>query len=189
MNTSSIKATFFASPEQFRIWLKKNHKTCDELIVGYYKVNSGKPSITWPESVEQALCFGWIDGIRRTIDKDSYCIRFTPRRANSIWSQINIKKVKELEKAGLMTQAGMDVFKKRKAEKQKLYSHEKPPDTLSAEYERQFKKNKKAWDFFTAQAPSYKKLIIHWIMSAKRDETRTSRLRKVIQTNASGKRM
>jgi uncharacterized protein YdeI (YjbR/CyaY-like superfamily) len=175
-----MNVTFFATPAAFRQWLKKHHKKETELIVGFYKVGSGKPSITWPQSVDQALCFGWIDGVRRSIDNESYCIRFTPRRRNSIWSAINIKKVEELTKAGLMTAEGQRAFDLRTADKTAIYSHEKEPDILDPAYEKLFKKNKHAWGFFKAQTPSYQKIIIHWIMSAKQEKTRLSRLEKAI---------
>src|SRR5688572_15149318 len=119
---------FFSTPSGFRRWLEKNHKKKTELLVGYYKIGSGKPSMTWSESVDEALCFGWIDGVRSSIDELRYQIRFTPRKPNSIWSDINIKKVKELTKKGLMKQAGLDVFNQRKEHKSRIYSYEKPPD-------------------------------------------------------------
>jgi uncharacterized protein YdeI (YjbR/CyaY-like superfamily) len=105
---------FFRDQKEFRKWLEKNHKTSTELLVGFYKVNSGKPNMTWSQSVDEALCFGWIDGIRRSIDKESYCIRFTPRKPTSNWSNVNIKKVEELKRKGLMTKSGLDAYKKRK---------------------------------------------------------------------------
>lgn len=162
-----MTATFFATQAEFRKWLEKHHKKEKELIVGYYKVDSGKPSITWSQSVDQALCFGWIDGVRKSIDKESYSIRFTPRRSTSIWSAININKVEELTKAGLMTPDGEKAFSLLKENKSKIYSHENEPGILETNYEKQFIKNKLAWNFFMKQAPSYKKVITHWIMSAK----------------------
>lgn len=156
-----MTATFFATQAEFRKWLEKHHKKEKELIVGYYKVSSGKPSMTWSQSVDQALCFGWIDGIRKSIDKESYSIRFTPRRRTSIWSAINIKKVEELTKAGLMTPEGQKAFSLLTEKKSKIYSHEKEPEILETNYEKQFKKNKLAWDFFMKQTPSYKKVITH----------------------------
>jgi uncharacterized protein YdeI (YjbR/CyaY-like superfamily) len=184
-----MKATFFATQAEFRKWLAKNHKKETELIVGYYKVDSGKPSMTWSQSVDQALCFGWIDGIRRSIDKESYCIRFTPRRSTSIWSDINIKKVEELTKAELMMPEGQKAFDFRKENKSRIYSHEKEASTLTKEYEQQFKKNKVAWNFFNAQSPTYKKVMIHWIMNAKQEATRLSRLEKTIKISGLEKRM
>lgn len=184
-----MKATFFKSQLDFRKWLEKNHLSAQELIVGYYKVVTGKPTMTWSQSVDQALCFGWIDGVRRSIDEDSYCIRFTPRRTNSIWSEINIKKVEELSKAGLMQPEGLRLFALKKDHQTKLYSHEKPLSELDPAFEKQFKKNKKAWTFFNAQAASYKKVMLHWIMSAKQEKTRLARLEKTIKVSEQLKKM
>lgn len=184
-----MTATFFTTPGEFRKWLEKHHKKEKELIVGYYKVNSSKPSMTWSQSVDQALCFGWIDGIRKSIDKESYSIRFTPRRSTSIWSTININKVNELNKAKLMTPEGLKAFSLRTEHKSNIYSHEKEPVPLGTNYETQFRKHKLAWDFFIKQAPSYKKVTTHWIMSAKQEKTRQSRLEKTITISGQQKRM
>lgn len=181
--------TFFATQEDFRKWLTKHHKKETELVVGYYKVDSGKPSMTWSQSVDQALCFGWIDGVRRSIDDKSYCIRFTPRRPTSIWSDINIKKIEELTKSGLMTPEGKKAFALRQENKSRIYSHEKEPEVLTPDLEKQFKKNKAAWNYFMEQAPSYKKVMMHWIMSAKQEKTRLSRLKKMITQSALQKRV
>lgn len=181
--------SFFATQAAFREWLEKHHKKETELLVGFYKVNSDKPSMTWSQSVDQALCFGWIDGVRKSIDTESYSIRFTPRRSNSIWSAINIKKVEELQKTGLMTPQGQKAFDLRTENKSRIYSHEKEPAILDPNYESQFKINTLAWDFFNAQAPSYKKVMIHWIMTAKQEKTRVSRLEKTIQVSEEQKRM
>ncbi|MCJ8155470.1 YdeI/OmpD-associated family protein [Chryseobacterium sp. SSA4.19] len=184
-----MEATFFTTQVEFREWLENNHQKEKELLVGFYKVGTKKPSMNWSDSVDQALCFGWIDGIRKSIDEESYSIRFTPRKPTSIWSAINIKKIEELTKAGLMTAAGQKAFELRKEEKSAIYSHEKELATLDPEYEKQFKANPKAWDFFNHQAPSYKKVMLHWIMSAKREETRVSRLEKTIRESESEKRV
>ncbi|MGE4513218.1 MAG: YdeI family protein [Chryseobacterium sp.] len=184
-----MKPTFFPTPQEFRQWLEKNHQTEKELPVGFYKVGSGKPSMTWTESVDQALCFGWIDGVRRSIDEESYSIRFTPRKPTSIWSAVNIKKMEELINAGLMTEAGQQAFKLRKEEKSGIYSHENETAALSPEFEKQFKANKKAWEFFNSQAPSYKKVMLHWIMSAKQEKTRISRLEKTIMESEARNRI
>ncbi|MGB3948943.1 MAG: YdeI/OmpD-associated family protein [Bacteroidia bacterium] len=184
-----MKATFFATPKAFRDWLDKNYKKETELIVGFYKVSSGKPSITWSQSVDQALCFGWIDGIRKSIDNESYSIRFTPRKPNSIWSAINIKKVEELTKEGLMKPEGLKAFEHLNENKSRIYSHEKQHAVLITDYENIFKRNKIAWDFFNAQAPSYKKVMLHWIMTAKQEKTRLSRLEKTIAISEQQKRM
>ncbi|KAA0127803.1 bacteriocin-protection protein [Chryseobacterium sp. SN22] len=184
-----MKPTFFPAPHEFRQWLEKNHQTEKELLVGFYKVGTRKASMTWPESVDQALCFGWIDGVRRSIDEESYSIRFTPRKPTSIWSAVNIRKMDELTAAGLMTEAGLKAFALRKEAKSAIYSHEKEPAVLDPTFEKQFKANKKAWEFFTTQAPSYQKVMLHWIMGAKQEKTRVSRLEKTIRESEAGKRM
>jgi uncharacterized protein YdeI (YjbR/CyaY-like superfamily) len=181
-----MKPIFFSEPSEFRKWLEKNHSKEKELLVGFYKVNSGKPSMTWSQSVDQALCFGWIDGVRRSIDNDSYLIRFTPRKASSIWSAVNIKKVEELSRNGLMHQAGLAVFQNRVNGRSKLYTYEKKGILLSPEYEKMFKANKKAWVYFQALAPSYRKTSIHWVMSAKQNETQIRRLKILIADSESG---
>ncbi|MCB0375877.1 MAG: YdeI/OmpD-associated family protein [Sinomicrobium sp.] len=184
-----MKPVFFATQLHFREWLEKNHDTAQELLVGYYKVKSGKPSMTWPESVDQALCFGWIDGIRRSVDEECYCIRFTPRRPTSIWSAVNIKKVEVLIEKDLMHPAGMASFEKRKAHKSEIYSYENKPKQLSPEFKKTFMAHKKAWDFFSSQAPSYQKTIMYWIMSARQEKTRLGRLEKTIRLSDEGKRV
>lgn len=183
------RATFFPTPEEFREWLEDHHKNEKELLVGFYKVGTKKPSITWSESVDQALCFGWIDGVRKSIDEESYSIRFTPRKPTSIWSAVNIKKIEDLTKAGLMTSEGLKAFELRRPERSGIYSHEKELATLYPDYENQFKANEKAWEFFNSQAPSYKKVILHWITSAKQEKTRLSRLEKTIRESELGKRI
>lgn len=182
--------TFFADQNDFRKWLEKNHQDQKELLVGFYKVSSKKPSMSWSESVDQALCFGWIDGVRRSIDDESYSIRFTPRRPSSIWSAINVQKIEDLTKAGLMKDEGLKAFSFLSENKSKIYSHEKKePIPLLEAYEIQFKSNKIAWDFFEKQAPSYKKVTIHWIMGAKQEKTRLSRLEKTIIESEKQKRV
>jgi|SRR5687767_3423390 len=180
---------FFLDQNIFRKWLETHHQTSSELFVGFYKVGSGKPSMTWPQSVDQALCFGWIDGVRRTIDKDAYCIRFTPRKPTSIWSAINIAKVEKLTKKGLMQPAGIEAYKKRKQEKSKIYSFENKAIKLSEKYERQFKSDPDAWHFFTTQAPSYQKTITHWIMTARQEATQLKRLEQTIAQSSKQKRL
>jgi len=153
----SMKAVFFSSPKAFREWLQKYHGKEHELWVGFHKKDSGKPSVTWPEAVDAALCFGWIDGVRKSLDGDSYTIRFTPRRPRSIWSAVNIKRVGELTKLGLMQPAGMKAFEQRADDKSAIYSYEQRKTAkLSGAYEKQFRARKKAWDFFQAQAPWYR---------------------------------
>ncbi|RZK56808.1 MAG: bacteriocin-protection protein [Pedobacter sp.] len=184
-----MEPQFFENPSLFRKWLAKNHQTEKELLVGFYKVGSGKPSMSWSESVDEALCFGWIDGIRKSIDDKSYTIRFTPRKQTSIWSAVNIKKMEELTGKGLMQPAGLAAFKHRKEEKSRIYIHENEAKKLSSAFAKKFKANKKAWDFFTTQAPSYQKLIIGWIMGAKQEATQLSRLEKAIAESELQKRM
>lgn len=180
---------FFKTQDDFRKWLESHHEKKTELIVGFYKVDSGKPSMSWSESVDQALCFGWIDGVRKSIDKESYSIRFTPRRNTSNWSAINIKKIEDLTKAGLMKPAGLKAFSLRKENKSEIYSNENDTIFLDSNYEIQFRENKKAWDFFMKQAPSYRKAIMRWIMSAMQEKTRQSRLEKTIKESEQLKRV
>ncbi len=189
MNPAKGTATFFKTQDEFRKWLESHHEKETELLVGFYKVGSGKPSMNWSQSVDQALCFGWIDGIRKSIDKESYSIRFTPRRSSSNWSVINIKKIEELTKAGLMKPAGLKAFDLRKEDTSGIYDYENGAVLLDPDYEKQLKAHKMAWDFFMQQAPSYKKAIIRWIMSAKQDKTRQSRLEKVITESGEQKRV
>ena len=174
------KATFFSTQSAFRKWLEKNHEKESELQVGFYKVTSGKPSMTWSQSVDEAICFGWIDGIRRSIDVESYSIRFTPRKSTSIWSAINIKKVEELTKQELMHPAGINAFSKRKEDKSRIYSYEKEAENLSDEFLKKFKMDKKAWRFFQTLAPSYQRTAIHWVMNAKQEITKIKRLNELI---------
>ncbi len=181
--------TFFKAQDDFRKWLESCHEKETELLVGFYKVGSGKPSMNWSQSVDQALCFGWIDGVRKSIDKESYCIRFTPRRTTSNWSAINIRKIEVLTKAGLMKPAGLKAFGLRKENKSEIYSYENDTALLDANYELQFRENKIAWDFFGKQAPSYRKAILRWIMSAVQEKTRQSRLEKAIKASEQQKRV
>jgi uncharacterized protein YdeI (YjbR/CyaY-like superfamily) len=175
-----MTATFFAKQSEFRKWLDKNHKKETELLVGFYKINSGKPSMTWSQSVDEALCFGWIDGVRKSIDKDSYQIRFTQRKPTSIWSAVNIKKIEELTKQGLMQPAGLVSFENRKENKSKIYSYENEEIKFSSEFEKLFKVNKIAWDYFQSLAASYRKPSTNWVMSAKQEATRIKRLNELI---------
>jgi uncharacterized protein YdeI (YjbR/CyaY-like superfamily) len=184
-----MKPRFFRTPADFRKWLKQNHATAPELWVGFYKKDSGKPSIIWPESVDEALCFGWIDGIRKTIDAVSYQIRFTPRRVTSVWSAVNIKRVAVLTAESRMQPAGLKAFAARRENKSGIYSYEQRRAQLEEPYQRMLKKNKAAWDFFQAQPPWYRKQIGWWVVSAKKEETRLQRLEKLIATSARGKRL
>jgi uncharacterized protein YdeI (YjbR/CyaY-like superfamily) len=176
--------TFFPTPADFRRWLKAHHATETELLVGFYKTDSGKPSITWPESVDQALCFGWIDGLRKRVDDESYTIRFTPRKPTSTWSAVNIKRVEELTQLGLMQPAGLKAFEARKENRSGIYSYEQRSADLPAEYEKALKKNKAAWTFFQAQPASYRKAAVWWVVSAKQDATRLKRLDQLIDLSA-----
>jgi len=184
-----LKPKFFRTPEDFRIWLEKNHTTATELWVGFYKRDSGKRSITWPESVDQALCFGWIDGVRKRVDEISYQIRFTPRRRGSIWSATNIKRAKELVEQNRMRPTGLRAFAARIENKSGIYSYEQRTTELEESHETHLKKNKAAWNFFQIQPPSYRKMISWWIVSAKKEETRMARLAKLISESAKGKRL
>ncbi len=176
---------FFSDQKEFRNWLEVNHTTKTEIWVGFYKVNSARPNMTWSQSVDEALCFGWIDGIRKSVDDESYCIRFTPRKPNSVWSKININKVGELRKKGLMTQAGLAVYEIRNRSKSAGDGNNDDSLSLNEEFERLFKANKNAWEYFENQSQSYRRLIIKWIMSGKQEKTQLSRLHKTIK--ASGK--
>lgn len=179
-----MEPTFFPTPADFRRWLAKHHATATELLVGFYKVGSGKASITWPESVDQALCFGWIDGLRKRIDDESYTIRFTPRKPTSTWSAVNIQRVEELSQLGLMTPAGLKAFEARKANRSGIYSYEQRTAELPPEYEKGLKANRAAWTFFQAQPASYRKAAMWWIVSAKQEATRLKRLAQLIDLSA-----
>jgi uncharacterized protein YdeI (YjbR/CyaY-like superfamily) len=182
------KPVFFSTPAAFRAWLEKNHARRSELVVGFHKKATGKPSITWRESVEEALCFGWIDGIRRSIDDDGYSIRFTPRKARSTWSAINITLAKELIRTSRMRPAGLKAFEARDEARSALYSYEQRNSAkLPAADERRFKANKAAWSFFQAQPPWYRRAALWWVISAKREATRTSRLDSLIADSAAGR--
>jgi uncharacterized protein YdeI (YjbR/CyaY-like superfamily) len=176
-----MKPTFFKSPSDFRKWLEKNHSTSRDLLVGYYKKGSGKPSMTWAESVDQALCFGWIDGVRKSLDDISYTIRFTPRKPNSVWSAINIKRAQELASQGLMRPAGLKAFEARKENRSGIYSYEQRTANLPEPYDGILKKNKAAWTFYQAQPPGYRKLAAWWVVSAKKEETRLRRLGELVE--------
>jgi len=182
-----LNPKFFRTSADFQTWLEKNHATATALWVGFYKKDSGKPSITWSESVDQALCFGWIDGVRKRIDEIRYQIRFTPRRRGSIWSAINIKRAKELVKQRRMRSAGLKAFASRIENKSGIYSYEQRSTELTEPYAQLLKKNKAASNFFEKQPPSYRKMIGWWIVSAKREETRRTRLAKLISESAKGK--
>ncbi|MGI9078319.1 MAG: YdeI/OmpD-associated family protein [Gemmatimonadaceae bacterium] len=183
-----MKPTYFTSPAEFRAWFEKHHYSATELWAGYHKKGSGTPSITSPESVDEALCFGWIDGIRKSIDENRYTIRFTRRKPKSNWSNINIERVAELQKLGRMTPAGLRAFEEREAKRD--YSYEQTRSrSFRPEQEKTFRANRKAWAFFEQQPPSYRKTLIYWVTSAKKEETRASRLEKLIDASAAGRRI
>jgi uncharacterized protein YdeI (YjbR/CyaY-like superfamily) len=183
-----MKPRFFAGPEEFRAWLEDNHEETTELLVGFHKKGSGRPSITWPESVEQALCFGWIDGVRRSLGDDSYTIRFTPRRPSSTWSRTNLEKVEELKRLGLMRPAGLRVYEERREAKTGVYSYEqREAAALPAEYEERLRANAAAWEFWTSRPPSYRKAAVWWVVSARREETRERRLARLIEDSREGR--
>jgi len=183
-----MKPRFFATPALFRAWLEEHHATKTELVVGFRKKASGKPSITWPQSVDEALCFGWIDGVRKSIDADSYTIRFTPRRPTSIWSAVNVARVGELAKAGRMAKAGLDAFALRTPERTGVYSFERnAAAVLPADDEAKLRANARAARYFDAQPPWYRRTATHWVISAKRPETRQRRLAQLIACSAAGR--
>jgi uncharacterized protein YdeI (YjbR/CyaY-like superfamily) len=183
-----VKPLFFATPAEFGAWLEEHHATAGELWVGFYKKGSGKRSITWQESVEQALRFGWIDGVRRSLGDDSYTNRFTPRKPTSNWSLINVAKVEELKRRGLMAPAGLRAYEARMPERTGVYSSEREqPARLPPEQERRFRANPAAWDWFSARPPGYRRTATHWVVSAKREETRLRRLQQLIDCSAEGR--
>jgi uncharacterized protein YdeI (YjbR/CyaY-like superfamily) len=185
---AELKPTFFATPIDFRRWLKANHKTASELLVGFHKKDSGKPSITWPESVDQALCFGWIDGVRRSMGRDSYCIQFTPRKPVSIWSRVNIERFKKLQADGLAAEAGEKAFNSGR-ERTEHYSYENSARELPPDHLARFQKNPEGWVYFQACAPSYRKRVIWWVISAKQATTRERRLSILIEASIAGRRL
>ena len=187
---TSAEPIFFPTPAAFRKWLKKNHARSREQWIGFYRKASQRPSITWPESVDEALCVGWIDGLRKTIDAESYKIRFTPRKKESNWSAVNIGRVKELTKQGRMQPAGLKAFALRKAEKSGVYAYENRKIAVFEKAdEKQFRANPKAWEFFQSQPAGYRQLAIWYVVSAKKEETRRARLQKLIAQSEAGRRI
>ena len=181
---------FFKTKNALRKWFEKNHNKLTEQWIGFYKTGTGKQSITWSESVDEALCFGWIDGIRKSINDESYMIRFTPRKPKSSWSAVNIKKIEELTKLGLMRPEGIVAYSKKKDDNSKIYAYEQNKLSLDKKYECIIKSNKKAWKYFDEQlAPSYKKVSIKWVMSAKQEATRLNRLKILIDSSAKGEKI
>jgi len=182
--------TYFASAAAFRDWLAANAASIPELLVGFHKVGSGRPSLSWSESVDEALCFGWIDGVRRRIDETAYSIRFTPRRSSSIWSAINIAKFEQLQAQGRMTPAGVEAYSHRQAHRSGIYSHEQAEvATLSSAELGEFQREAQAWAFFESTPPGYRKVMLHWVTSAKKAETRAARFARLLQACACGQRL
>jgi uncharacterized protein YdeI (YjbR/CyaY-like superfamily) len=182
------KPTFFTTPAELRAWFEKHHDTATELWVGFHKKGSGRQGITWPESVDEALCFGWIDGVRRSIDDSSYMNRFTPRTPRSNWSAVNIEKVIQLKRAGRMRPSGLAAFERRSEDRSGVYSYEQRHKAkLDRAEEKRFRENRKAWDFFAAQPAWYRQAAIWWVISARRDETKAKRLDQLIEDTTHGR--
>ena len=183
-----MEPRFFATPAEFRAWLDAHHADEREVIVGYYRKGTGRPSMTWQESVDEALCFGWIDGIRRRIDEESYTNRFTPRRPRSNWSAINIKRAHELIQEGRMTPAGLAAFEARTDDRSAVYSYEQRHEAqLDPEQERRLRANAAAWEWFQSRPPSWRRAAVYWVTSAKKPETRERRLATLIEDAAAGR--
>ncbi len=186
MAGSETDVRYFRDPGDFRRWLETHHESATELWVGYYKKGTGEPSLTWPESVAEALCFGWIDGLRKSVDDRCYKIRFTPRKPKSNWSAINVRMAEELIAAGRMRPAGLAAVAAREAHRTETYSYEQRPEELPEPYAGRFRKNRRAWAFFRARPPYYQRTASWWVVSAKREETRLRRLDQLIQLSADG---
>jgi uncharacterized protein YdeI (YjbR/CyaY-like superfamily) len=184
-----MKITYFETQADFRKWLEKNHETVLELWVGFHKKSTLKPSITYPQALDEALCYGWIDGVRKSLNETSYTIRFTPRKKQSHWSAVNIKRFNELSKMKLVQKAGLNAFQASDIKKALKYSEERKSAKLDLRYEKQFKSNKKAWEFFSAQPPGYQRICVFWIVSAKQEETRQKRLALLMNYSQNQKRL
>jgi len=180
------EAIYFESPDEFRDWLDEHHATSTELLVGFHKKATGKPTMTWPQSVDEALCYGWIDGVRRGVDADRYTIRFTPRKKTSIWSAINIKRVGELIEEGRMRPAGVAAFETRSEDRSRVYSFEQESIEFPTEFDKQFRANEKAWANFQKMPPSYRKPATWWVISAKQKATQVKRLTTLIADSENG---
>lgn len=181
-----MKPTFFKTPAAFRRWFEKHHESSQELLVGFYKVDSGKPSITWPEAVDEALCFGWIDGVRRSLGEEAYVIRFTPRKAKSYWSSVNLRKAEAQIAAGRMHPKGLAAFQARDASGKRKYSFENAPVEMPESCAALLKKHPKAAAFHSGTSPSYRKTVAFWLSSAKTEETRMRRMRELIESAERG---
>jgi len=184
-----VKPRYFSGPTAFRKWLEKNHDKKSELLVGLHKKNSGKKTLTYAEALDEALCFGWIDGVRKNFDEISYTIRFTPRKAKSIWSRINVNHVARLKKEGRMMPSGLSAFAKKEDKRTGIYSFENAPREFPSNFLKTFRANKKAWEFFSAQPPGYRRLGVFWVVSAKREETQLRRLEHLIKISAKSERL
>lgn len=185
-----MDALYFPTPEAFRAWLAEHHATSRELLVGFHRTSTGTPSLTWPQAVDEALCYGWIDGVRRRVDETRYVIRFTPRKPRSNWSAVNVARVAELTREGRMQPAGLAAFEKRAPERTGIYAYEQRQQArLDPDMERQFQANDAAWSFFQAQAPFYRRTITFWVVSARKEETRQGRLATLIAASAEGRRL
>ena len=182
------KPTYFPTEADFRRWLDANHDKADELLVGFWKKGSGRPSIDWPQARDQALCFGWIDGVRKSLGDDAYTIRFTPRRRKSIWSKVNLERFEALKAAGQMTPSGERALKESTGPSG-VYAYERPLTQLSAEDEKLFRKNQAAWADWEKRPPGYRKVVLHWVTSAKKPETRARRLAILIESSAAGEKI
>jgi len=186
-NNLGTQPMFFKSCADFRAWLENNHPQCAELWVAFYKKSSGRPSITYPEALDEALCFGWIDGVRRSVDPDAYTIRFTPRKPRSQWSAVNIKRAEELAKVGRMRAAGLKAFAAAKDQPRKYSYEQRHQAGFNREQERQFRANRQAWSFFQKQPPWYRRTATFWVVSAQKEETRQRRLATLIHDSAQGR--
>ncbi len=181
--------TFFAGPAEFRTWLEQHHATAAELWVGFFRKDSDRRGLTYPEALDEALCFGWIDGVRRKTGLATYTNRFTPRQPGSIWSNVNVRHVARLSAAGRMHAAGLAAFSRRSAAKTGVYSFENRPQKFPAALERIFRARRAAWIFWQAQPPGYRRLSVWFVVSAKRDETRRRRLARLIADSTAGRRL
>lgn len=181
-----MEPKFFTSPQKFRQWLEKNHDRANELLLGFHKKDSGKKSVTYAQALDEALCFGWIDGVRKSLDETSYTIRFTPRKPRSIWSNVNVGHVERLKKEGRMAEPGLKAYALRDPNRTGIYAFENEPREFSPEFEKKFRANKRAWEFFESEPPSIRKVCISWVMTAKKEETRLRRLDQLINRAAQG---
>ena len=181
-----MKPKFFSSPEQFRQWLEQSHDSAEELLVGFHKKDSGKKSVTYAQALDEALCYGWIDGVRKSLDETRYTIRFTPRKPKSIWSNVNVRHDERLQKEGRMAEPGLRAYARRDPKRTGIYAFENEAREFSPEFEKRFRANKAAWQFFQTEPPSIRRTCIFWVMSAKKEETRVRRLDQLITRAAQG---